>query len=169
MQTTRLKTENTDKSKCWWRCGANGMLMQGCLTVKSTSVNSFGGWHHFSEETHRQVTPFRENSYLLFEKKNLYLFGRTGSQLQHLRPLILAIARTVFSFSLRNLVPWPGIELGHPELGMRCLSHWITRKVPWPLLVINPDTASASLNCSQERALKPFLLKTPIVTCSLPQ
>ena len=36
----------------------------------------------------------------------------------------------LFSCSMRDLVPWPGIKPGPPELGTQCLSHWTTREVP---------------------------------------
>ena len=36
----------------------------------------------------------------------------------------------VFSCSMRDLVPWPGIEPRPPALGTQSLSHWTTRKVP---------------------------------------
>ena len=36
----------------------------------------------------------------------------------------------VFSCSMWDLVPWPGIEPRLPTLGMRSLSHWTTREVP---------------------------------------
>ena len=34
------------------------------------------------------------------------------------------------SCSMRDLVPWPGIECGSPAWGPQSLSHWATRKVP---------------------------------------
>ena len=134
-------------------CSYRAILLLKALCKLSWWLASF-----FRRNLHRQVTPFRGNSYLLGFLISIYLFGCTGSQLQHFRSLILATACMVFSFSLRNPVAWRGIELGYPELGMRRLSHWITSKVPWPLLVINPDAAPANLNCSQERALKLLLL-----------
>ena len=32
--------------------------------------------------------------------------------------------------SMRDLVPWPGIEPGPPALGAQSLTHWTTREVP---------------------------------------
>ena len=55
---------------------------------------------------------------------------------------VLVEACGIFSCSLRDLaawellfaawdlVPWPGIDLGHPALGAWTLSHWTSREVP---------------------------------------
>ena len=66
-----------------------------------------------------------------------YLLGCTRSQLQHAGSLIFVVACSIFSCgmwilgcSMWDLVPWPGIELGAPELGAWSLSHWTTREVP---------------------------------------
>ena len=58
--------------------------------------------------------------------------GSPGSS-QPLRDAIsLLIYLTVLglSFSTWDLVPWPGIELGRPALGIQNLRPWITREVP---------------------------------------
>ena len=36
----------------------------------------------------------------------------------------------IFSYSMWDLVPRPGIEPGTPVLGVGSLSHWTTREVP---------------------------------------
>lgn len=41
--------------------------------------------------------------------------------------LIFIVAYGIFSCSLWDLVPWPGIERGPPVLGMKSLSHWTAR------------------------------------------
>ena len=43
---------------------------------------------------------------------------------------ILVAACGIFSCGMWDLVPWPGIKPGPPELGARSLSHWTTREVP---------------------------------------
>ena len=45
---------------------------------------------------------------------------------------VLVVARGIFSCSMWDLVPWPGIVLGSPALGAWSLSHWTTREVPLP-------------------------------------
>ena len=44
--------------------------------------------------------------------------------------LLLVGARELFSWGLRNLLPWPGIEPRPPALGVWSRSHWTTREVP---------------------------------------
>ena len=43
---------------------------------------------------------------------------------------IFAVACWIFSCSIEDLVPWPGIEPRPSALGAWSLSHWITREVP---------------------------------------
>ena len=45
-------------------------------------------------------------------------------------PHFLGAARELFSYGMWDLVPRPGIEPGHPALGVHSLTHWTTRKVP---------------------------------------
>ena len=42
---------------------------------------------------------------------------------------IFVAPHRIFSCSMWDLVPWPGIECGAPALGARTLSHWTTREV----------------------------------------
>ena len=44
--------------------------------------------------------------------------------------LIFVSAHRIFSCSMWDLVPWPGIEPGISALGVPCLNHWTTRKLP---------------------------------------
>ena len=44
--------------------------------------------------------------------------------------LFVYLAAPGLSYSMWDLVPSPGIELGPPALGAWSLSHWITREVP---------------------------------------
>ena len=57
------------------------------------------------------------------------LFGCTRSQLWHAGSSILVGASRIFSCTMCNLVPPPGIEPGFPALGVQSLSHWTTREV----------------------------------------
>ena len=41
---------------------------------------------------------------------------------------LLVEAHKIFSCNMWNLVPQPGIESGHPALGIWNLSHWATRE-----------------------------------------
>ena len=43
---------------------------------------------------------------------------------------VLVVARRIFSCSLWDLVPWPGIEPQAPCIGSSEFSHWATRKIP---------------------------------------
>ena len=43
---------------------------------------------------------------------------------------VLVVACRIFSCSMWDLFPWPGIEPGSPALGAWNLSHWTTREVP---------------------------------------
>ena len=67
----------------------------------------------------------------LFLFKYFYLFVCAESQLQHvMRSLIFAAAFKLFSCSLWDLVPRPGIIPRPPSFKVQSLSHWTTRKVP---------------------------------------
>ena len=48
----------------------------------------------------------------------------------YLAVLSLAVACRICSCSMWDLVPWPGIELGPPALGVWSLGHWTIREVP---------------------------------------
>ena len=67
----------------------------------------------------------KENHLSFFFKKNIYLFylAMPGS-------LIFTVTCRIFSCSMHNLVPWPGIKLGPPAFGAWSLSHWTTGEVP---------------------------------------
>ena len=43
---------------------------------------------------------------------------------------VLVAACRIFSCSLWDLVPWPGIKPRAPAVGARSLSHWTTREAP---------------------------------------
>ena len=43
---------------------------------------------------------------------------------------VLVVAHGIFSCSMWDLVPWPGIEPGPPELGVWSHSRWTTSGVP---------------------------------------
>ena len=43
---------------------------------------------------------------------------------------IFILACGIFSCSMQDLIPWPGIEPGPPALGARSLDRWTTREVP---------------------------------------
>ena len=60
----------------------------------------------------------------------VYLSGFARSSLQHVGPSIFTVAREIFSCSMWDLVPWPGMESGSPALGAQSLSHWTTKEVP---------------------------------------
>ena len=47
---------------------------------------------------------------------------------------LLVVACGIFSCSVWDLVPWPGIKTGPPALGAHSLSQWTTREIPRVLL-----------------------------------
>ena len=49
---------------------------------------------------------------------------------------IFADTCRILSYSVWNLVAWPGIEPGPPALGAWSLNHWTTREVPLYLILI---------------------------------
>ena len=48
----------------------------------------------------------------------------------------------IFRCGMWNLVPWPGIEAGPPELGAWSLSHWTTRAI-----CVSDNAANKGLSC----------------------
>ena len=60
---------------------------------------------------------------------NIYLFGCTGSSLLA-RGIFSCGMWDLFSWGMRDLVPWPGMKPGPPALGVWSLNHWTTREVP---------------------------------------
>ena len=49
--------------------------------------------------------------------------------------LVLVTACGIFSCSIWDPVPWPGVEPGAPALGVQSLSPWTTREVPIAVLI----------------------------------
>ena len=49
---------------------------------------------------------------------------------EHVNSTLSIMARELLSCSMWDLVPWSGIEPGHPALGAWWPSHWTTREVP---------------------------------------
>ena len=43
---------------------------------------------------------------------------------------VFFLAAPDLSYSIREIVPWPGTEPGPPALEVQSLSHWATREVP---------------------------------------
>ena len=81
-------------------------------------------------------------SYLPFKNIYLFLFDCTRSYLRHVGSSILVavcgiVSCGMWTLSCRmcDLVPQPGIKPGPPALGVWCLSHSTTRKVPSPALM----------------------------------
>jgi len=59
-----------------------------------------------------------------------YFFAYAGSQLRHTESSVFVAACWIFSCSMWNLVPWPGIKPRPPALGAWRFSHWTTREDP---------------------------------------
>ena len=60
----------------------------------------------------------------------LYWFRRCCLNSSKWIYIYIYIAALGLSYSMWDLVPWPGIEPGPPALGAWSLSHWTTREVP---------------------------------------
>ena len=71
------------------------------------------------------------------------LLQHAGSffQLQHEESLFF------FSYDMRDLVPWPGIEPRPPALGVQSLSHWPPGKSPGPVLCLQPASLNSQVPC----------------------
>ena len=65
------------------------------------------------------------------------VFGCARSESQHVESSVFLVACGIFSCSLGDLVPWPGIEPWLLALGAQSLSHWATREVPAPSFPIS--------------------------------
>ena len=68
----------------------------------------------------------REGFFFFF---NIYLFVWIH-QILVATSKIFTCGMQTLSYSMWDLVPWPGIEPGSPALGAQSLSHWTTREVP---------------------------------------
>ena len=70
-------------------------------------------------------------SFLIFKSifKNIYL-AVLGNSYGHVGSSVFFAVSEIFSCSMWDLVPWPGIKPGPPELGAQILGHWTTRGVP---------------------------------------
>ena len=66
-----------------------------------------------------------------FFKKNYYFYFFIWPH------QVLVVAHKIFSCSMWDRVPWPGIEPWLPVLGAWSLSHWTTREAPaWSFLFL---------------------------------
>ena len=77
----------------------------------------------------------------------IYLSGCTRSWLWHTGSFLFAAECSIFSFGIWTLscslwdpVPWQGIKPQPPALGAWILSHWKTREVPLPCLLIMEES-----------------------------
>ena len=60
---------------------------------------------------------------------NIYLFIWLHRILVATSKIFTCVMQTL-TYSMWDLVPWPGFEPGPPALGAQSLSHWTSRKVP---------------------------------------
>ena len=105
-------------------------------------VKTSGGWQSRAWTVCLQG---HQGSGVLLKKKN-YLFilfgcaksnrGRWDPQLRTWGPFVTAF--WVFSFSMWDLIPCPGIKARPPALGGQSPRLWITREVPGALLPRHP-------------------------------
>ena len=65
------------------------------------------------------------------------------------------VALRIFSCCMWNLVPWPRIKLEPPALGAWSLSHWITREVPFHLILTPMFSSVQSIRSVVSDSLRP--------------
>ena len=82
-----------------------------------------GAYNHTPFKIQIEITLLKKQC---FFKKNISLFGRATSSLQHAACELLVSAWS----HMWNLVLWPGIEPWPSALGVQSLSQWTTREVP---------------------------------------
>ena len=108
-----------------WTCGERGpvnLLMPPALAFQPPT------WYH----TGQTVSP-QSTDWAVMKPWRVGHFWRqqfTSPSSIILAALVLVAAHGLFSCSMWNLVPWPGIEPRPPAWGAQRLSHWTTRKVP---------------------------------------
>ena len=77
------------------------------------------------------------------------------------RIFCLCCGMQVFSCSMRNLVPWPGIEPRPPALGAQSHSHWTTREAP--LTIFSVQFTGIKHNHSVIQTLPPHICRTVFI------
>ena len=106
--------------------------------------------------------------------KFVYLFGCDISSLWHTRSLLLhtrsfSCGIRALSCSLWDMVSWPGIKSGPPELGVWSLSHWTTREVPVIAFIPENDRLLISwLQLPSTVILEPKKIKSATVSIFSP-
>ena len=71
-----------------------------------------------------------QNLELIFFFKRKILIYLAVLGLRHMGSLIFTAVYGIFSCSMWDLVPWPGIKIQPPAKGVQSLSHWTIREVP---------------------------------------
>ena len=77
---------------------------------------------------HTQEIIAKPMQHIWFKKKNICLFGCTGSSLPCVGSLV-ALCR-LLSCSMQDLVPWPGIKPQPLALEAQSLNCWTSREIP---------------------------------------
>ena len=74
------------------------------------------------------VSAVQQSESAIHGHKSTLLFSQIY---KYLTVLGVLAAYVIFSCSMWDLVPWPGIEPWPPALGVQSLSHWTTGEVPY--------------------------------------
>ena len=88
----------------------------------------------------------------------------------------LLVVCGMFTCSMWNLVPCPGIEPRLPALGVRSLSHWTAREVPgflvyvtlWNLHIVNVFLSGDKAMEESHLPHPSFIIFAPLITLSFP-
>ena len=86
------------------------------------TVGTYGEGVILGEGDHRSLS-FLCIVYIIF------VFKKYSFNLFIWLPWVFSCSMWTLSWSIWDLVPWPGIEIGPPTLGAWSLSYWITREV----------------------------------------
>ena len=131
-------------SICYEVMGPDAMiLVSWMLSFKPTfSVSSFTFIKRLFSSSSLYAIRVVSSAYLILLIINPAIFFFIVSLFIYLFIFIFYLAALGLSCSMRDLVPWPGIEPGPPALGAQSPSHWTTREVPtqqsWFQLVLHP-------------------------------
>ena len=131
-------------SICYEVMGPDAMiLVSWMLSFKPTfSVSSFTFIKRLFSSSSLYAIRVVSSAYLILLIIHPAIFFFIVSLFIYLFIFIFYLAALGLSCSMRDLVPWPGIEPGPPALGAQSPSHWTTREVPtqqsWFQLVLHP-------------------------------
>ena len=141
-------------SACGHRTPAKGRLIKNSMKISWTKLIESNYTMHCIHWLLEQCCGQRENAVIKFQVELLRAEAMSRFSLMlGLNPLgqeqyleiwkfqvkkkrftwlhqVLTVAYGISGYSMRDLVPWPGVEPGPPALGVYPLCRWTTREVP---------------------------------------